>query len=104
MYTDIFEQALNLKPPFYIKDLNFCAVNKRLDIHIDFHKGSRFDYAEHSGCKVHDTINKTWRHLNFFEHECLLHARIPRLHVDKKVKTFKAPWEGVNSGCGFAFR
>lgn len=103
MYTDIFEQALNLKPPFYIKDLNFCAVNKRLDIHIDFHKGSRFDYAEHSGCKVHDTINKTWRHLNFFEHECLLHARIPRLYVDEKVKTFKAPWEGVNSGFTLLF-
>ena len=103
MYINIFEQALNLKLHFFIKDLNFCAVNKRLDIHIDFHKGSRFDYAEHKGCKVHDNVNKSWRHLNFFEHKCLLHTRIPRLYVDQKVKTFKTPWQGVNSGFTLLF-
>jgi hypothetical protein len=29
-----------------------------------------------------DTVQKTWQHLNFFEHECHLHARVPRIKRD----------------------
>ena len=27
---------------------------------------------------THDTSTKRWRHLNFFQYECLLEARVPR--------------------------
>jgi hypothetical protein len=29
----------------------------------------------------YDTIKKRWRHLNFFEHECYLTARIPKFKI-----------------------
>ena len=46
---------------------------------MDFAPGSTFPCPECSaaGCKAHDTEEKTWRHLNFFQHEAHLHARTP---------------------------
>jgi transposase len=35
----------------------------------------------------------TWRHLNFFQHEAYLHARVPRVRCDKcGIKTVNVPW------------
>ncbi|MCR4289105.1 MAG: ISL3 family transposase, partial [Candidatus Scalindua sp.] len=36
----LFEQALHIQAPWFIKDIQFEPESKRLDIHIDFHKGS----------------------------------------------------------------
>ena len=41
----LFELALNVQNPWYIKDIQFDSENKRLDVHIDFHKGSLFHCA-----------------------------------------------------------
>ena len=40
---ELFEMALNVTDPWYIKDLKFDSEAKRLDIYIDFKKGSIFD-------------------------------------------------------------
>jgi hypothetical protein len=76
----LFEQALNIQAPWFIKDIEFEPKCKRLDIHIYFRKGSTFRYEckeENSAgdFKVYDTQVKQWKHLNFFEHECYPHAR-----------------------------
>ena len=88
----------------------FDAEAKRLDIHIDFVKGSEFVYFDKEseqeiiGLKAYDTIQKRWRHLNFFEHECYLHARVPRVRLpDGKVKVIKTPWEGLSNGFTLLF-
>lgn len=105
----LFEIALNVKEPWYIDSIKFDEDKKRLDIYIEFQKGSQFYYEnEKDGIsgeyKVHDTLNKTWRHLNFFEHETYLHARVPRIKTDEnKVRKIKVPWEGVNSGFTLLF-
>jgi len=59
-------------------------VAKRLDIHLDFQKGSKFSCSEcgAEGRKVHDTAAKTWRHLNFFQYEAYLTGKVPRVHCD----------------------
>ena len=104
MYNKIFEQALNLTSPWYIKNIEFSAENKKLDIHIDFEKGSCFPYEGKGAYKAYDTVQKTWRHLNFFEHECYLHSRIPIVKPeDGQRRQIKAPWEGVNSGFTMLF-
>ena len=45
---DIFEQALNIDDPWYIKDIDFDPESKRLDVYIDFHKGAVFHYESPS--------------------------------------------------------
>lgn len=105
----LFESALNVKQPWYIENIEFNEEKKRLDVFIDFKKGSVFHYENSeekiSGeYKAYDTLKKTWRHLNFFEHETYLHARVPRIKIgDNKIRKIKVPWEGVNSGFTLLF-
>ena len=110
MTKELFQMALNVTDPWFVKELNFDIESKRLDVYIDFKKGSTFDYIDESealnevGCKAYDTKNKTWKHLNFFEHECYLHARVPRVKLDNgKVKSIVAPWEGLSNGFTLLF-
>ena len=99
----LFKLALNIQEPWYIKQVKFDAEAKRLDIHIDFHKGSVFHYESQEDnikgdFKAYDTQFKQWRHLNFFEHECYLHARVPRVKVDEKsVRLIQPPWSGQSN-------
>ena len=90
MQNDLFATALNIERPFYVKEIEFNPEAKRLDIHIDFKRGSTFTYdkdEQHEICKAFDTKEKQWRHLNFFEHECYLNVRVPRVKLsDGKVK------------------
>jgi transposase len=103
MQTKLFEMALNIESPFYIKEIEFNIDHKRLDIYIDFKRGSTFDYQGGS-YKAYDTKNKQWRHLNFFEHECYLNVRVPRIKLDDgSIKLISLPWEGKNSGFTLLF-
>ena len=92
MFTQpLFELALNIQEPWHIKDIQFDIENKRLDIYIDFRKGAIFHYESakeniKGDFKAYDTVDKEWRHLNFFEHECYLHARVPRLNYNGREK------------------
>ena len=105
----LFELALNIQDPWYIKDIQFDPENKRLDIHIDFPKGAIFHYESqedniNGDFKAYDTEQKQWRHLNFFEHECYLHARLPRVDIDEKTKRFiNPPWSGLSNGFTLLF-
>jgi hypothetical protein len=37
---------------------------------------------------AHDTVERKWQHLNFSQHTCYLHARIPKVkQSDGKIKT-----------------
>lgn len=105
----LFELALNIQDPWYIKDIQFSAENKRLDIHVDFRKGAVFHYESadeniKGDFKVYDTVDKQWRHLNFFEHECYLHARVPRLDITDTIKRqMNPPWSGLGNGFTLLF-
>jgi len=49
-------------------------------------------------------LNKTWWHLNFFEHECHLYARSSRAKSDDgKVHLISPSWAGLNSGFTLLF-
>ena len=105
----LFELALNIQDPWYIKNIQFDPESKRLDIHIDFCKGAMFHYESQEDnidgdFKAYDTEHKQWRHLNFFEHECYLHARVPRVDINEKTKRLiEPPWSGLSNGFTLLF-
>lgn len=106
MMEQIFQQALNINAPWFIKSIDFDVDKKVLNIDIDFKRGSTFSTKDEPNkkYKAYDTIQKTWRHLNFFEHECYLNARIPRVkNDDGKVNLISPPWEGVANGFTLLF-
>src|SRR5487761_1083592 len=93
---DLFQQALGLGEPWEVVEVTFDPAGRRLDLRVDFRKGARFACPECSaaGCRVHDTESHTWRHLNFFQHEAYLTARVPRVICleDGKVRQVQVPW------------
>lgn len=53
---------------------------------------------------VHDTQTKRYRHLNFFQHECILDVRVPRVKLpDGAVRLIEPPWAGKLSGFTLLF-
>jgi transposase len=98
---DLFSIALGLEKPWFIKSIEFKIEEKLLDLYIDFESGSKFPcpLCSKSGCHVHDTIERTWRHLNFFQFKTYLHCRVPRTECDEcGVKQIKVPWARKSSG------
>jgi transposase len=103
MQEAIFTAALGVEDPWFVEAVEFDADKKQLNIRLDFKRGSKFEVAG-VACPVHDTVEKSWRHLNFFQHECYLHARVPRVTTpDGKVQTVMPAWSGKLSGFTLLF-
>ena len=103
---DLFQLALGLTPPWQVSSSEFDPQQKRLDIKIDFPRGSTFGCPEcgQAGNKAHDTVEKTWRHLNFFQHEAYLSARVPRVRCDTcGLRLVNVPWARPGSGFTLLF-
>jgi len=104
--TDLMQLALGLTPPWLVTSSTFSVEEKRLDIRIDFPTGSAFacPVCGASGCKGYDTDDFSWRHLNFFQHEAYLHARVPRVQCPTcGVKRVSVPWARPGSGFTLLF-
>ena len=104
--TTLLQQALGLPPPWTVVDAQFDAEAHRLDIEIDFAPGSRFacPTCGAADCPAYDTEQMTWRHLNFFQHQAYLNARVPRVRCEKcGVKKIAAPWARPDSGFTLLF-
>ena len=104
--NDLFRLALGITSPWFVASSGFDAGKKRLDIALDFKAGSRFACPECKAedCPVHDTVEKTWRHLDFFQHQAFLTARTPRVDCTKcGVHLVTVPWARPNSGFTLLF-
>ena len=104
---EIFSKALGIEKPWFVAEINFDVAAKRLDIKLNFEKGSTFSF-ERDGVvrhyKAYDTLEKEWRHLNFFEHECYLKARVPRIKTeDDKTHLILPTWSGLQAGFTLLF-
>ena len=71
--AELFSAALGLQKPWHVSELDFSANKKRLDISIDYEVGSLFPYPVCGvPSKAYDSKTKSWRHLDFFQHEAYL--------------------------------
>jgi len=105
MHDRLFEAALGIAPPWFVAGVRFDEASKVLTVGIDFAAGTRFAAEDGSGeHPVHDTLTKTYRHLNFFQHECVLEVRTPRVKLpDDSVHLVKPPFAGKLSGFTLLF-
>lgn len=103
---ELFKAALGLQEPWTVVGMDFDPSARRLDLHLDFARGSRFGCPEgdEQACPVHDTSEKTWRHLDFFQHQAYLHARAPRITCPTHgVRQVALPWARPESGFTLLF-
>ena len=104
--TNLLQLALGLTPPWAVTRGDFDREARRLDIHLDFPRGSRFRCPEcgAADCPAYDTEQMQWRHLNFFQHQAWLHARVPRVRCPNcGIKKIVVPWARPGSGFTLLF-
>lgn len=94
--TQILTLGLGLQAPWTLKDqhLDMSVSPHRLDLYVEAERGSLYPCPEcGKACPAHDFADKTWRHLNFFQHHRYLHARVPRTKCPEHgVKRIEVPW------------
>jgi transposase len=98
---ELFRVALGLAEPWRISRIEFSAEDRELHLWLDFPSGSKFacPACQASHCGAYDTTERIWRHLNFFQHKTLLHARQPRVQCPEHgIKTVEVPWSRPGSG------
>lgn len=96
----VFGLALGLPgTPWQVSDVQFDLEKRRLDIRLDFPPGSRFIHPRTGQpAPVYDTLERTWRHLNFFQFECYVHAFVPRMDDESGINLAEVPWARPQSG------
>ena len=103
----LFSMALGLQSPWQVQEITFApneSGREELHLRIGFPPGSRFPDESGTPCPVHDTVERHWQHLGFFEHACHLHCAVPRIKTpDGKVVTVVVPWARPGSGFTLLF-
>jgi len=102
---ELFQAALNLGNEWFVVKSDFNQAEKRLDIYLDFERGSRFECPVcHELCGAYDAKEMVWQHLNFFQYKTYLHAWVPRVSCkDHGVKQIQVPWARERSGFTLLF-
>src|SRR5262252_3664248 len=105
MQNQLFEAALGIAKPWCVRGVDFDGARKTLTIKVDFVAGSRFPAPGAQGLHpVHDTQTKRLRHLNFFQHECFLEVRTPRVKLPNgRVAQIEPDWFGKLAGFTLLF-
>jgi len=97
---ELFALGIGLKHPWQIKSIELEDTGNYegiLHIYLDYEKGSKFEYEDQL-YSVYDHQERRWQHLNFFEHKCYLHAKVPRVKTKEgKVKLVRVPWSDKGS-------
>lgn len=89
-----------------MEGVEFSEKEGTLRISLGFARGARFPDPQNKAslCAVHDVSEKTWRHLDFFQHRTELVARVPRITgADGKVRQVELPWARPGSGFTLLF-
>jgi transposase len=110
--NDLFRLALGLTEPWFVSDVRLDLKDAaglqpgELHVTLDFRPGGRFACSQcgSAGLEVHDTMERTWQHLNFFQHRAWLQARVPRTRCERcGVHMASTPWARPGSGFTLLF-
>lgn len=104
---EIFTSALGLQSPWSVIRAEFQineSGTKELHLWLAFEKGFLFTAPDGSQSTAYDTLDKTWRHLNFFQHHCYIHCKVPRIRYgENKIAMVSVPWARPHSGFTLLF-
>src|SRR6476646_11474584 len=97
---ELFTVALGLGKQWQVVECRFEGEPKRLELRLEHLRGQQFPCPQCGTlCGVHDTLERRWRHLNFFQYRCELVAKVPRTWCRKDgVHQVQAPWAREGSG------
>lgn len=102
---ELFSLALSIENPWRIDKIQFDQEKEELNIYVGYMRSSKFLCPKcGKECKLHDTKEKVWRHLNFFQYKTYIHCKLPRTNCeDDGVLLVEAPWSTGNTGFTMLF-
>lgn len=102
----LFTTALGLQAPWEVEKVELNTAKRRIDFQVAC-------AAKRLACPVcgaaeqgiHDRVERSWRHLDFFQYEAWLHADVPRVKCGAcgKVSQMAVPWAREGSGFTLLF-
>jgi transposase len=97
---ELFTAALGLGRQWRVVQCRFEGEPKGLELRLEHVPGEHFQCPLcGENCGVHDTLERRWRHLNFFQYRCELVAKVPRVWCRKDgVHQVGVPWAREGSG------
>lgn len=106
--NQLFTLALGLQSPWRVvkSELKDGAEGRKiLELDLGFETGAKFPCPKCGElCGVHDTVPRRWRHLQFWQHETLIHANVPRVACQEDgVLQVPVPWARKGSGFTLLF-
>ncbi|MFN8278440.1 MAG: ISL3 family transposase [Chitinophagales bacterium] len=102
----LFGAAIGLQSPWFIKQVEFKEEGSHRVLHlfVDYERGIDLLGKDGKVNKAYDHVERTWRHLNFFQHECYLHATVPRIRQDDgSTQMVTVPWASEGSSFTLLF-
>ena len=96
----LFGKALGLGSGWKVVKSEMDVAGRELKIWLDFESGSQFACPQCGKFSaLHDTVEKKWRHLDFWQHRTELIARVPRTHCEEHgILQAAVPWARPGSG------
>jgi transposase len=102
----LFTSALGLQAPWVVREVRLDTAKHRIDFDVECKQPLLACPAcGAAGQKVHDRLQRSWRHLDFFQYEAWLHAEVPRVGCTACGKTtqMSVPWAREGSGFTLLF-
>ena len=94
--NEILLLGLGIQSPWQLADQHLDTEKMPHELHLKVKadRGSTYPCPKcGTQCKAHDFKEKTWRHLNFFQHHCYIHAPVPRVDCPEHgIKRVNVPW------------
>lgn len=94
--NDILALGLGIHSPWKLTAQHLDTKNSPHELHltVSTERGILFPCPECGELsKAHDFKERVWRHLNFFQHHCYIHAKVPRVKcAHHGVKRIAVPW------------
>ena len=105
--NDVLMLGLGLQAPWKLLGQHLDVDKNPHDLHLEVgaERGSRYPCPVcGASCQAHDFEQRSWRHLNFFQHHCYIRAAVPRVKCpDHGVKRIEVPWARKGSGFTLLF-
>lgn len=102
----LFTSALGLQEPWRVEKVELDTARRRIDFELTCKAtGLPCPHCHAAGQGVHDRLKRQWRHLDFFQYEAWLHAKVPRIActVCGKTTQLDVPWAREGSGFSALF-
>ena len=100
----IFSLMAGIEEPWSLEKV-WVDNNKNLHMYVKYKRGEKFKCNQcQELCQIYGAIEKTWRHLNCFEHKTYIHCKVPRVKCGKHgVHLVEVPWAKANIGFTLLF-